>query len=272
MRRTAPDDTVPQGSPPLARGAGASLTGPPSIARARKAYRPAPHPRAVSGPVLRPRVDGGPSGPSRPVVSHAPWGRPPADPLTARADRPARPAPKEAPPCQRTCGDTGALDPKRSSAEPGRVAITATDPRSLRTPRPQEVRPLRNIAIADRRDWVFEAPKPQPPRGPAPRRALAQRAGDAPDPPPHPGPPAPIRRRPRGGPTAARSRPIRPSRTRTSRWPGPASTRASRSSCAGTAGRVSASRRTRTGRFKVKFKVPKGAKDGHPHRQGDIGR
>ncbi len=31
---------------------------------------------------------------------------------------------------------------------------------------------MRNIAIADRRDWVFEAPKPQPPRGPAPRQRL----------------------------------------------------------------------------------------------------
>jgi len=29
---------------------------------------------------------------------------------------------------------------------------------------------LRNIAIADRRDWVFEAPTPQPARDPAPRR------------------------------------------------------------------------------------------------------
>ena len=31
---------------------------------------------------------------------------------------------------------------------------------------------MRNIAIADRRDWVFEAPKPEPARGPAPKRRV----------------------------------------------------------------------------------------------------
>ncbi len=138
-QRTAPHDTLPDRSPPRHRVIERRCTGRAEVRWGRMGYGPGPALLPVLG-LSSDRVSArGPSGPSRPVGSYAPRGRPqtvPHPPLGT--DRPARPRPKGgAAQSNGPVNAAGALDPKRSPAEQGRIAAGRSTRGRFGTPRPR---------------------------------------------------------------------------------------------------------------------------------------